>query len=177
MALAPLGAGATIYNLTASINPAQETTCVAIPDTNPTRGAATMTYDDVTSTLNWNITFGNVSPLTNGLMYAGGGPNVETLAHFHGPASPGQTAGVVIGLPLGTPKIGSMVVPAANRDDLMQGRLYINIHSTLCGGGEIRGQVLTTVAGPAVQGWGIWALGALLLGAAGFAARGEFRRA
>jgi hypothetical protein len=72
----------------------------------------------------------------------------EILAHFHGPAAPGQNAGIVFDIspspsPLGSPKQGC-VGPLNKQQmrDLRNGLYYINIHTTQFTGGEIRGQVL-----------------------------------
>lgn len=72
----------------------------------------------------------------------------ETAAHFHGPASAGQNAGVLFPISpdpssLGSPKSGC-VGPLSNkqRKDLRKGLFYINIHSSMWPSGEIRGQVL-----------------------------------
>jgi hypothetical protein len=173
LSAAPIVAGATVFNLTATIDAAQETTCGIA---SVARGSTPLlTFDDATGTLSWNIVFGTNSPtFDNGQLNGGAAP---TAAHFHGPAIPGQTAGVLVGIAdLTSPMTGSAVVAAGQRANLMNGLFYINIHSAACIGGEIRGQVLTLAAGPAVQGWGVFALGALILGAAAFAARGEFER-
>ncbi len=68
----------------------------------------------------------------------------ETAAHFHGPAPAGVNAGVQIGLPLGSPKLGTTVALSAGQQaDLIAGLWYIQIHTSLFPGGEIRGQLLT----------------------------------
>ncbi len=169
----PFSAFALGTNLGAAIDPRQETSCTIDDTTNPARGKGFMTFDDVTDTLTWRITFGTNAPAYDNGLLSGG---AENNAHFHGPAIAGQTAGVKVGLSLGSPKIGSASVSlAADQADLLEGEWYINIHSADCSGGEIRGQVIVLQAAPAVQGFGIFALGALILGAAAFAARGEFR--
>ena len=67
----------------------------------------------------------------------------EIAAHFHGPAMPGQNAGVLFGLPPGSPKIGSVgPLSAQQQSDLLDGLWYVNIHSSQFPGGEIRGQVV-----------------------------------
>jgi hypothetical protein len=82
-------------------------------------------------TVSFNITF-------SGLLAA------EVAAHFHGPAPAGVNAGVQIGLPLGSPKFGTTLpLSIGQQADLIAGLWYINIHSSLFPGGEIRGQVLT----------------------------------
>lgn len=105
------------------------------------QGAATVTLDDVSGLLSWNITFGNNGPSFNNGMLDNG---AEVLAHFHGPAMPGMTAGVQVTLPLGSPKIGSQVISALQQTQVKSDLWYINIHSTSCGAGEIRGQVVRT---------------------------------
>ncbi len=69
---------------------------------------------------------------------------VEISSHIHGPAPVGINAGVQFPLPLGTPKIGTVgPLTALQVADLSDGLYYVNIHSTLYPGGEIRGQILT----------------------------------
>jgi hypothetical protein len=128
--LLPTQAGATLFNLGAFIDGAQETPPVATPAT----GAATITYDDVTNQLNWTIYFEDlVGTITN--------------AHFHGPAAPGVPAGVQVGIAFtagvtSDTLVGAAVLSAAQETMLLSELLYINIHSTFVPGGEIRGQVL-----------------------------------
>jgi cysteine-rich repeat protein len=128
--------GATV-NFTSSLDGAQETTCAM---SSTAMGAATVTLDDVSGMLSWSITFGNNSPLfNNGTLDFG----AETAAHFHGPAPAGMTAGIKVTLTSGSPKIGSTTITAAgDRTDIKNDLWYINIHSTGCFGGEIRGQVV-----------------------------------
>ena len=76
--------------------------------------------------------------------YSGMSSNVSA-SHLHGPADRGATAGVLFGLAntgstSGTFS-GSGTLTAANRDALLLGRTYINIHTANNGSGEIRGQV------------------------------------
>ena len=67
----------------------------------------------------------------------------EVAAHFHGAAMPGFNAPVLFPLPLGSPKIGSVgPLNAQQQTDLLNGLWYVNIHSALFPGGEIRGQVV-----------------------------------
>ncbi|TWT42215.1 Quinoprotein glucose dehydrogenase B precursor [Phycisphaerae bacterium RAS1] len=92
-------------------------------------GTASATLDTATNLFSWNITYGALSA-------------PEIAAHFHGAATVCLPAGVAVGLPLGSPKIGSATVTAGQASDILAGRWYINIHSTAFPGGEIRGQVL-----------------------------------
>ncbi len=91
----------------------------------------------------------------------GGLVGTPTAAHLHGLAAPGQNAGVLIGLTFGANNfIGSGVLSEANFAGFMQGLTYINLHTSVFPGGEIRGQVI--VPGP---GGAVALLGAGLVGA------------
>lgn len=99
-------------------------------------GAATMTYDSDTMTFSWFVAWQDLS-----------GP--ATASHFHGPAAPGSNAGVEVGFDhLSNPSIGSAVLDAQQTADLFAGLWYINIHTMMVPGGEIRGQVLAVSAVP-----------------------------
>ncbi len=91
-------------------------------------GEGTATFDPNTNELSWNITFQNLE-------------GSQTGAHFHGPARPCQNAGIEIPLPTGSPVIGSQVLTAQQADDLLAGLWYVNVHTDLHTGGEIRGRV------------------------------------
>ena len=94
-------------------------------------------------TLQYNISF-------SGLLAA------ETVAHIHGPAPIGINAGVQIPLPLGSPKIGSVNLTFLQFVDLVSGLYYVNIHSALFPGGEIRGQILTGSCPPVPTEQSTW---------------------
>jgi hypothetical protein len=125
----PAMAPAAIHNFdVASIDGAQETP----PNASTSTGSATLTLDDVTGIVTFNITHN----------CCGSG---EILAHVHGPAGPGVPAGIVYNLPLGSPKVGSSpVLSAQQQADMLAGLHYVNIHSNDFTGGEIRGQILLT---------------------------------
>lgn len=93
------------------------------------RGTLEGNYDKSTHKLTYNVTYTGLS-----------GP--ATAAHFHGPASFGQNAGVVI--PFASPKdpiSGEATLSDAQAADLLGGRWYVNVHTRQHPGGEIRGQV------------------------------------
>jgi hypothetical protein len=121
-------ASAATHNLTASIDRAQAaSTC---PGPGPGTGTGTVTYDDVTNELSWSITFSGMS----------GAP---TAAHFHGPAAPGSDAGIQVTIgDLTSPSVGMATITETQEGQLLSDLWYINYHTTMCSGGEIRGQVV-----------------------------------
>jgi len=130
------------------------------PSGSPGTGTGSAVLDLGTNTLSWNISFGGLT-------------GAETAAHFHGPAPAGATAGVVINIGVGNPKIGSQGVSAAQAADIAAGLWYINIHSTTSPSGEIRGQLLVAPAPtvPTMSEWGLVAMSVLLLAAGAFILR------
>ena len=122
---APAPAGTR--NFVAVLNGGQETP----PTTSNAFGVAFLTFDDKTLALCYSITFFSLSTL-------------ETAAHIHGPAAPGTSAPVIVGLnPVpGNPKNGCVNLPAKNKKDLKRSMTYVNVHTTRFGQGEIRGQVI-----------------------------------
>ncbi|RIL06906.1 MAG: CHRD protein [Proteobacteria bacterium] len=138
LTLSATPAAATLFDMTSSLDGAQETPAVVTPAT----GFATGSYDDVTNLLTWSITYSDLIGTT-------------TNAHFHGPAAPGVgPAGVQLGISFTSGVTaatlnGSGTITEAQEADLLAGLWYINIHSTFRTGGEIRGQVyLTAVPEP-----------------------------
>lgn len=120
----------------------------------PGKGAGTMSLDSDTGLFSWFIAWENlVGDVTN--------------AHFHGPASTNENGGVQVAIDFTTnPTEGSVVLTAQQIDDLLQGLWYVNIHSSVNPGGEIRGQVLalTPIPVPAA----LYMFGAALIGLARF---------
>ena len=133
LALPPAPAEAATINFETTLDEAQATTC---NKGSTATGSGTLTLDTATGALSFNITFSGLS-------------TAEIAAHIHGPAAPGAPAGIVRGLPAGSPKVGSVapVLTAAEQQDLISGLYYVNIHSMNCGGGEIRGQITGPVGG------------------------------
>lgn len=110
------------------------------PNSSAAYGSAFVTYDPANQTLAWEVnTSGIASP---------------TLSHIHGPNGPaGTNAGVAINFATspsaftGGRTKGSVNVStlsAANLDALLNtpGNMYVNVHSSAFGGGEIRGQLV-----------------------------------
>lgn len=103
-----------------------------VPPTGTTAtGSGTASLDLQNNLFSWNVTFSGLSSPQNG-------------AHFHGAAGFCETAGVRIGLPLGSPIVGSQTLTAQQASEVLAGRWYLNIHTQNFGDGEIRGQVVPT---------------------------------
>jgi hypothetical protein len=100
------------------------------PVTTSGTGTITATYDTASKRLSWK---GTVSGLSGN----------ATAAHFHGPAQPGQNAGVLIPAPGVTigPFEGSATLTDAQAGPLMAGQTYFNVHTAANPAGEVRGQV------------------------------------
>ncbi len=100
------------------------------PNSSPATGMMEGSFNKTTSLLTYKITY---SGLTGS----------ATAGHFHGPASTGQNAGVVV--PFNNPSNpiqGSLTLTPGQIADLMAGKWYVNIHTAANPGGEIRGQVM-----------------------------------
>lgn len=85
------------------------------------------------SNLTYHITFSGLSA-------------PATAAHIHGPASPTNAAGVMVGLSVppateGTMS-GTLTLTTAQIANIVNGQTYVNIHNANNPGGEIRGQIV-----------------------------------
>ena len=119
---------ADIFNFHADIEQSQEVP----PSGSLGIGSATISFDDATNDLSWNITWSGLT-----------GP--ATAMHFHNaPAGVNDIPVINIGniSGLNSPSIGSTVISNFLATELFAERLYINIHTASFPGGEIRGQVL-----------------------------------
>ncbi len=130
LAFTPNEAYATIHNLTATLDGSQANAGAGTGS--PGTGFATVTYDDSTGFLSWNASWSGLS-------------GTVTVAHFHGPALPNQNAGIQVGISVPSPSIGSASIIVSQANDLLDGLWYLNVHSTVYPGGEIRGQVQVSV--------------------------------
>ena len=100
---------------------------------NASTGSGTLeaSLDKQTSVLSWTLSYSGLT----GPVKAG---------HFHGPAVAGSNAGVALAFTgsVESPIKGSATLTAAQIDDLMAGKWYVNLHTAANPGGEVRGQVM-----------------------------------
>jgi hypothetical protein len=93
-------------------------------------GTVAATYDTASKKLAWK---GSYSGLT--------GP--ATAAHFHWPAPAGKNAGAMVPInPHGPTFAGWATLTDAQAKALMDGDMYVNIHTAANKSGEIRGQLM-----------------------------------
>ena len=125
-------AGCAVFTAHTAVLSAKLSASQEVPPTQSMgEGTAKVWYNKQTNGLRWKVDYSGLT-----------GP--ATAGHFHGPAQPGSNAAVVVPFkaPLASPTIeGETVITAAQGEDLMAGRWYINIHTAKNPGGEIRGQV------------------------------------
>jgi hypothetical protein len=112
---------------------ANETT---LPAPSTGTGTTTGTYNATKNLLAYSVTWSGLT-----------GP--ATVGHIHSPALPGATANPLVYFILnnngnsGTAS-GSITITDAQEADLLAGKFYSNIHTSLNSGGEIRGQIAAT---------------------------------
>ena len=95
------------------------------------KGHAVVRFDTDTKRLSWKVEYSGLSGMAMG-------------AHIHGPAAAGTNAGILIPFqnPDKSPITGSAPIDDQGIQYLKDGRLYVNIHTMIHPGGEIRGQLL-----------------------------------
>jgi hypothetical protein len=103
------------------------------PVTTNGTGTLTGTYDAASNTLNYTLNWTGLS-----------GP--ATMAHFHGPASAGQNAKVLVPINIVNNGVngsgaGSVQIPDSVEQFFRDGKIYFNVHTDLNKPGEVRGQV------------------------------------
>ena len=107
--------------------------CVPAVETSGT-GTAELTYDPATRVVTWQIPYNGLSSPT-------------TMAHFHGPATPGKNGPVVIwlttqGSPPGNPITGQVTLTPEQAQQFVAGDWYVNVHTQSHPACELRGQVI-----------------------------------
>jgi len=125
--------GALSNTFTATLNKTQE-----VPATTSTAtGSGTFTIDTNANTLTYNI---SASGLQGGSI---------TGMHIHGSVVPpngalGQNSAITFDLGTTLPANGTWNYPEEIEAEILAGRTYVNIHTTLFSNGEIRGQIIPT---------------------------------
>ena len=94
----------------------------------PATGSGTATYNGATRQLTFNLTYSGLT-------------GTESMAHVHGPAARGANAGVLHNLSGANPKTDTVVLTAQQQTQLLAGELYVNIHTSTYGNGELRAQI------------------------------------
>lgn len=125
---------AVIINYDFALTPEEEVQDPAVVSSGT--GFAEVTLDTETNLLTWDVTFSDLE-------------DNYTNAHFHGSAAPGANAGPFQGIhqPEFTDQtfgnlVGSATLSETNKQIILDGLAYINIHSVEYPGGELRGQVV-----------------------------------
>ena len=108
------------------------------PNNSTATGRATLLLSPDEKTARVSLTF-------NGLSSA------QTDAHIHGPAIPGVSAPPVFPMPLGQISDFQINLTPAQVQDLKNGLLYVNVHSSNFPAGEIRGQFASSLSAQSVQ--------------------------
>jgi len=111
----------------ATLSGAQEVPPVATAGT----GQAEVQLDTQTQVLKWKVTYWGLTGPVSG-------------AHIHGPAGPGQNAGIAVGFTgnlNAQPIQGETKLTPQQADQLASGQWYVNLHTPTHPGGEIRGQL------------------------------------
>jgi len=95
-------------------------------------GKVTGTFNTVTDKVTYKITYSGLS-----------GPVVA--AHFHGPASEGQEAPVMLPIPgpFHSGMHGTLTANPATAKALLAGKTYVNLHTAKYQAGEARAQIST----------------------------------
>ena len=97
------------------------------PNSSAGTGTASLVVDTDTLVANYSLAFAGLS-------------GTQTSAHFHH-APPGVIGVVEFPLPVGSPVSGTWAMTAAQYGELVDGAIYVNVHTSAYPGGEIRGQM------------------------------------
>ena len=133
-----------------------------------------ITFDDVSKIISINVQWGSANGFANLT-------GTSTNAHLHATTIHNgdgftQTGGVVVNLQTDAVNfttntsasagsiVGSVALNAVNEASLLDGRLYLNVHTAANPGGEMRGFLVpVTVPEPASALFGVMTLGAVAL--------------
>jgi len=162
--LASFPARGAIVNLAATLDPSSEVPPISVTGA---MGSAAMVLDTDTREFGWVISFEGLTEAAIGAHFheapaGSNGPVVLNLDTDSGAvlSSLGSSAGIFA---------GGKILGADDVDDILNGLWYINIHTEVNPGGEIRGQVLPGTFNPVPIPAAIWLFGSGLLGLIGIA--------
>ncbi len=129
LAALALGAAASAQTFNITLSGAEEVPPVPTAGT----GTGTVTLNVSTGAITINGTYTGLTSAAN-------------MAHLHGPAAPGASAGIILGCVVsggttGTYSGGGTLTPT-QVTNVMNGLTYLNVHTVMFGAGEIRGQVV-----------------------------------
>jgi hypothetical protein len=121
-----LPASAEELKMTATLDGAQQNP----PVTTDGKGTAALIYDTDTKALAWTVEYSGLS-------------GAAAAGHIHGPAAKGANAGVAVPFEgaIESPIKGSATLTDDQAKALMDGMMYVNIHTAAHKDGEIRGQI------------------------------------
>ena len=118
----------------ANLNGAQETP----PNNSTATGTATLLLSPDEQTARVSLNFSGLT-------------SAQTNAHIHGPAAPGVAGNILFPLPNGSFSDFLISPSATDVQNLKNGQLYINVHSSNFLNGEIRGQFGASASASSVQ--------------------------
>jgi hypothetical protein len=118
-----------IVHMVAVIDGAQE------PTASTSKGTGFFVIDTAANTLKYHIIYDSGALL-----------GAETVAHIHGFSLHGAGSGPVHTLPGANPKIGTWTYTEDQEPGILNGRTYVNIHTSAHTGGEIRGQIVRCIS-------------------------------
>jgi len=108
-------------------------------------GFVTLVDETLSFLLSWDISWSGLTGPVTGM-------------HFHGPADFGMGAGIQVDIGaisgLNSPSIGSTAIDNLQAAEILDGQWYVNIHTAMFPGGEIRGQVIPSPGALALLGLG-----------------------
>jgi len=142
--------GMTYVNIHSIAHPGGEIRGQIVRTLVPIDGAQEVPPSTSTGSGNMFVAFNTTTHQLGYYVRFGGLTTAESAAHIHGYAPAGVNAGVVHNLGTGDPKKGAWTYGAANEANVMAGLTYINIHSSMFPGGEIRGQIIPALPGGCV---------------------------
>lgn len=131
---ASVGSVSSVKKVTVKLTGAQEVPAVATSGS----GTAVLTYNTETKVITYKITW-----------KLGSATSTTTMMHFHGAEDGGPTKNSGVQIPItgfstgSSGKFSGSTVPLtdAQEDQLLHGKWYVNIHSSVSPGGEIRGNI------------------------------------